>query len=134
MKITRQAPTLTAVAAIFTGLFLSSRAVFTTATVVGSSMSPALRDGQRLLIVYARWRHVRLGDVIVFTNPRKHAEPPYLIKRVVAKSGEVSPFDHALVPPHHVIVRGDNPVSLDSRQLGPINECDILGVCVRQRG
>lgn len=106
------------------------RLVLTTARVVGTSMSPTLADGARLLVVRRWCRQPRVGEVIVFANPRSSQEPSHLVKRVVAASLQVSPIDKAIVPAGHLIVRGDNPHSLDSRQLGPIKVRSVLGVAI----
>jgi signal peptidase I len=100
-------------------------------TVVGNSMSPTLRDGQRLFARRLR-RDPRLGEVIVFRVP--DATLPHRIKRVAAVAGDPVPDwltpvlpDLPHVPDGHVAVAGDNPRSQDSRQLGLIDCRDILG-------
>jgi signal peptidase I len=113
--------------AVLAGLAAATRSVFTTADVVGNSMAPTLTDGQRLLITRARWSPVRAGQIVVFVNPRPRAEPRYLVKRVVAIAGQRSPLDGRPVADGQLIVRGDNLVSLDSRQLGPIELSSVLG-------
>ena len=37
------------------------------------------------------------------------------------------------VPPHCLLVRGDNPRSLDSRHFGYVPTADVLGVALRRR-
>ncbi|WP_052423459.1 S26 family signal peptidase [Nonomuraea candida] len=100
-------------------------------TVRGNSMSPTLRDGQRVLARRLR-RAPRRGEVIVFRVADE--ELPHRIKRVAAVAGDLLPDWLAVtlpnvprVPAGHVAVVGDNPRSQDSRQLGLIDCHDILG-------
>ncbi len=109
------------------------RGSITTARVVGSSMAPTLKDGQRLLVIRRRWRRPGRGDVVVFSNPRRPHSPSWLVKRVAAMAGDVSPIDQSVVPAGQVAVLGDGPESLDSRQLGNIEERSILGVVAHPR-
>jgi nickel-type superoxide dismutase maturation protease len=81
--------------------------------VADTSMAPALRPGDRLVVV--RWLTVRSGDVIVFRDPE--ARSTFLVKRV----GEMKAGGD-------VLVRGDNPnVSRDSRHFGPVPRRLIIG-------
>jgi signal peptidase I len=100
-------------------------------TVVGNSMSPTLRDGQRLLARRLR-RNPRRGEVIVFRVSDETL--PHRIKRVAAIAGDPVPDwltpvlpDLSHVPSGRVAVVGDNPRSQDSRQLGLVDCRDILG-------
>lgn len=99
-------------------------------TVVGQSMSPTLRDGQRLLARRLR-RAPRRGEVIVFRVPDELL--PCRIKRVAAIAGDPVPDwlaptlpGIARIPAGRVAVVGDNPRSQDSRQLGLVDCHDIL--------
>lgn len=99
-------------------------------TVVGQSMSPTLRDGQRLLARRLR-RAPRRGEVIVFRVSDE--ELPCRIKRVAAIAGDPVPDwltptlpGVARIPTGSVAVVGDNPRSQDSRQLGLVDCHDIL--------
>jgi signal peptidase I len=101
-------------------------------TVVGQSMSPTLRDGQRLLARRLR-RNPRRGEVIVFRVPEDE-ELPCRIKRVAAIAGDPVPDwltptlpELARIPAGSVAVVGDNPRSQDSRQLGLVDCHDIVG-------
>jgi nickel-type superoxide dismutase maturation protease len=80
--------------------------------IVGDSMLPALRPGDRLLL----WRPapVRPGDVVAVTDPRLASRT--MVKRVAARG------------PEGVTVLGDNAAaSTDSRQLGPLAPSAIRG-------
>jgi nickel-type superoxide dismutase maturation protease len=80
--------------------------------VVGDSMLPALRPGDRLLVV--RPARSRPGDVVAVADPRLASRT--MVKRVAARS------------PEGVVVLGDNAAaSTDSRQLGPLAPAAIRG-------
>jgi signal peptidase I len=98
--------------------------------VRGNSMSPTLRDGQRLLARRLR-RDPRRSEVIVFRV--SDDQLPHRIKRVAAVAGDPLPDwltpvlpDVPHVPAGYVAVAGDNPRSQDSRQLGLVHCRDIL--------
>lgn len=100
-------------------------------TVRGNSMSPTLRDGQKLL-VRRLFRRPRDGEVIVFRVP--DPELPHRVKRVAAVAGDPVPSwlaatlpGLARVPDGFVAVVGDNPRSQDSRQLGLVDCRDVVG-------
>jgi signal peptidase I len=98
------------------------------ATVRGSSMAPAFHDGDRVYAV--RRPRYRVGDVIVF-DVGPGTGPGWRIKRVTAVAGDPAPDWPATpgptVPPGHLVVEGDNPVSQGSRQLGYIPAARVLG-------
>ncbi|HEY1295074.1 MAG TPA: S26 family signal peptidase [Chloroflexota bacterium] len=78
-----------------------------------TSMQPALRPGDRLLVL--TWARPRASDVIIFRDPE--ALSTFTVKRVQALTSEGS-----------LIVRGDNPnVSRDSRHFGPVPRALIVG-------
>ncbi|HET7721452.1 MAG TPA: nickel-type superoxide dismutase maturation protease, partial [Acidimicrobiales bacterium] len=80
--------------------------------VVGDSMLPALRPGDRLLVLRPAW--ARPGDVVAVTDPRLPTRT--MVKRVAARG------------PEGVTVLGDNAAaSTDSRQLGPLAPATIRG-------
>jgi len=84
--------------------------------VADTSMAPALRPDDRLLIV--RSQSARPGDVIVFRDPDAHAT--FLLKRV-----------DAITSDGDVVVRGDNPnASRDSRHFGAVPRRLIFGRAV----
>ena len=81
-----------------------------------TSMQPALRPGDRLLVT--TWARPRPGDVVVFRDPE--ATRTLTVKRV-----------QALTPEGSLIVLGDNPnVSRDSRHFGPVARSLIVGRAV----
>jgi nickel-type superoxide dismutase maturation protease len=84
--------------------------------VRGSSMEPALSDGDRLLVVLVpSWWPLRPGQLVALRDPRPDAGR-LMVKRVHRAS------------PWSVEVRGDNPAaSTDSRALGPISRAELVG-------
>ena len=91
-------------------------------TVRGHSMTPTLHSGDRLVVRrWIRGAMPAVGDVIVFLPDDRG----YRIKRVAAIAGDPVPAwlgrdPGACIPAGHVIVRGDNPRSEGSRELGYI--------------
>ena len=80
--------------------------------VTGESMAPALRPGDRLLVV--RRGRARVGDVVAVADPRLPAR--IMLKRVAHQG------------PAGLTVLGDNPAaSTDSRQLGPLAPATVRG-------
>jgi nickel-type superoxide dismutase maturation protease len=78
-----------------------------------TSMQPALRPGDRLLIT--PWAPLRPRDLVVFVDPEAHRTR--LVKRI-----------EGFTPEGSLIVRGDNPnVSRDSRHFGPVPRSLIVG-------
>jgi nickel-type superoxide dismutase maturation protease len=83
--------------------------------VAGDSMVPALRPGDRLLVL--RGRRTRVGDVVAVADPRLPSR--ILVKRVAGHG------------PGGVVLLGDNPsASTDSRVLGPVAPAAIRGRAV----
>lgn len=116
-------------------------------TVEGMSMSPALYDGEKVLIRRGI-RGLAKGRIVVLARPHaisgwRHNPPAgrdldstgWYIKRVVAVAGEPYPPEvdrSGVVPSGHVVVLGDHRRSEDSKQHGPCPIDQILGVQVRK--
>lgn len=127
--------------------FLAARRV----VVNGWSMSPALRNGERVLfdrLAYVGGRP-RLGDVVLVAHP---ARPSIrMIKRVVARSGDTVAIEghrcwvngerlghlpgeppgegregRTLTRGEYFVAGDDLEFSTDSRELGPVRRRDIL--------
>jgi nickel-type superoxide dismutase maturation protease len=85
--------------------------------VVGDSMAPQLRPGDRLLVTSLV--PIRRGDVVALRDPRDRGR--VLVKRVAA----------VLDAERRVVVLGDNrAASTDSRSFGPVPVRLLLGRCV----
>ncbi|MFD9479825.1 MULTISPECIES: S24/S26 family peptidase [Streptomyces] len=115
-----------------------------TITVSGQSMSPTLTSGDRVLVRRGT-RGLRRGRIVVVARPDSdagwaQAEPigrrapaagRWYIKRATAVAGDAYPFGVGRtdpVPPGHIALIGDNPVSVDSKQHGPCPEHQVFGV------
>lgn len=101
------------------------------ATVVGTSMLPAFRPGERVLVRRPA-PDLRVGDVVVVVAPDSadSADPRLLVKRVAALPGDALP-DGTVVPGRAVVVLGDNG-GYDSRQFGPLPREQVVGVVMRR--
>ena len=80
------------------------------------SMRPTLLPGDRLLGL--RTERLRIGDVVCFER-----RPDFwLVKRVAALSGELSPIDAETVPAAHMVVLSDarDRTLADSRSFGAV--------------
>ncbi|MGC4875462.1 S26 family signal peptidase [Micromonospora sp. DT43] len=140
-------------AAATAGLLWARRHLLRVA-VVGRSMEPTLRSGDRVLARRVPLARVRPGDVVVVvaparmtagrpTSPDAVDNPGLLIKRAYAVPGDPVPVDRVPllrqggernVPAGRLVVLGDNPPqSYDSRECGYIPESDVLGVVIRPR-
>lgn len=122
---------------------LSLRRVLLVTTVDGTSMEPALRPGDRLLV--RRTRRVRAGQVVVFRPPSRPGARPgrvLLVKRAVAVPGDHVPVAWeypdlggvagTVVPPGYLVVLGDNrATSWDSRHYGLVRREQVAGVMIR---
>ena len=136
------------------GAYLAALAVNRSLREVdGHSMQPTLWPGDRLLVVPARLRQPRRGDVVIVDDPR--APSRRTCKRVVGlpgeqvvlKAGRLSidgdPLDEPYVaapgrdrrsfrvPADRLLVLGDNRVgSTDSRTYGPVPRATVRAVAV----
>ncbi|RSN71324.1 S26 family signal peptidase [Actinomadura sp. WAC 06369] len=115
------------------------------ATVMGSSMEPTFRPGQRLVVRRVSGDAVHSGDVVVVRDvepgtPQASAGRrlgPCLIKRVLARSGDPVPRDlvpalrdvsEPTIPAGRIVLVGDNAdASYDSRTYGYYLERDVVG-------
>ncbi|MEY9908212.1 signal peptidase I [Catenulispora sp. MAP12-49] len=118
---------------------------YTVIQVEGTSMAPTFADGDRLLVRRTRLDAVGRGEVVVFRTPPDYRAapdtPPWLVKRAVAIYGDGVPADMRAavgesteVPAARLMVRGDNPRSLDSRNFGYVTTDGFRGVVVRRFG
>ncbi|MEU0955886.1 S26 family signal peptidase [Streptomyces niveus] len=127
-------------------------------TIRGSSMEPAFRDGDRVLVL--RGRQLAVGQVVVVERPSRGprwttppisrpagqvplAERHWLIKRIAAVPGDPVPPDQvatwmktteSTVPVGKLILLGDNAeASYDSRQAGYFQAERVLGIVLFSR-
>ncbi|GIE99572.1 S26 family signal peptidase [Paractinoplanes rishiriensis] len=137
MTAWRVAAALSAVTAV--GLVVAARRRFLVIDVVGDSMAPAYRDGDRVLV--RRTRRFRRGDVVI----ARHQEgggylTSWLVKRLVALPGDPVPESvlpatgtaDLFVPAGMTVLIGDHPGSADSRSWGFIPMTDLAGVVVQR--
>jgi nickel-type superoxide dismutase maturation protease len=114
----RQVVQLAAVAAAATGLWRSLRRV----EVTGSSMSPTLRPGDRLVVMARPWgppRWPKPGQVVAVRDPRRPDR--ILIKRVAAVHRGTGTVE---------VLGDDRTTSTDSRAFGPVPRSSIVGRAV----
>jgi signal peptidase I len=115
------------------------------AVVSGPSMSPTLRDRDRVLVRRVRPAALRRGDVALVAMPGQPGRG-WIIKRVVALPGDpvpagLSPAGSSVagsslagsVPAGVLVLLGDNPESsVDSRDFGYVPADRLFGVTVRR--
>ena len=104
-------------------------------TVLGESMLPTLRPGDRVLVVRRAGHRLRPGDVVLLRAPG----PPdpvaggVVVKRLVGVAGDpLTPDMRAVVgaarvPSGRVLVRGDGRRSTDSRVWGALPAASLIG-------
>jgi signal peptidase I len=123
---------------------------FVVVTVEGTSMAPTLANGDRVLVRRRRIGRVRRSDVVVLeppvdprgvyvSGPAGPGGRRWNIKRVAALPGDPLPAGVAVagvvrVPAGMMVVLGDNPDSVDSRQRGFFHADQLLGVAIRRLG
>jgi signal peptidase I len=111
--------------------------------VIGDSMAPVYRPGDRLLV--RRSRRMRTGDVVIAHHQdggRRTGRGPgtaWLVKRLVAQPGEPVPDSVVaaaggvrVVPAGMTVLLGEHPESADSRIWGLIPAGDVAGVVTRR--
>jgi signal peptidase I len=125
-------------AAVAAAALAWARRRFLLITVKGNSMAPAYRNGERLVV---RRGGYATGEVVMLRAPdRPGLGVDWMIKRVVATAGDDVPADlggrveAGVVPAGRLLVRSDAPHGLDSRQLGLIDDRDVIGVVREPRG
>jgi signal peptidase I len=110
--------------------------------VHGVSMTPTLRDGDRVLVRRTPVAGIRPGAVVVVAMPPPRAEgdPPWLVKRAVAVPGDPVPRDgfpvlpdaDRTVPAGQLVLLSDNRAAgYDSRRAGYFAADTLLGEVVR---
>jgi signal peptidase I len=114
-----------------------ARRRWTVVTVRGTSMSPTMRDGDRVLVRRCAGGDLRPGQIVVASPPGRRRSR-WNVKRAVALPGDPVPADvrpvvpGEVVPPGALVMRGDNPLSLDSRQLGFYSLDEVMGIVTYQ--
>lgn len=122
-------------------LVLGLRRCLLMVEVEGPSMTPTLRDGERVLVRRQPAR-ITAGDIVVFRLPGEARQSRgQLIKRVAAVAGDAVPASvqpvvgarpGERVPEHSLVVFGDGPHSTDSRNWGYLPDANVSGVVVRR--
>ena len=133
MKAAWVAVVVVAVALVAGSLALAwARRRFMLITVRGDSMMPTYRNGQRVLVRCGRFS---VGDVVMIRSPAPQIyQVDWMVKRAVAMAGDAVPADliepaaAAVVPSGKLLVRSDASDGVDSRQLGLIDDRDVMGV------
>ncbi len=112
-------------------------------TVRGGSMTPALAEGDRVVVIRRPGRISATRDLVVIRAPAsayEARERPIRLKRLVARPGDPVPETiraaqglqrDAVVAPGRIAVLGDHPRSEDSKQWGLIPADLIVGFVVR---
>jgi signal peptidase I len=137
---------LLAIAVLSVATLWWMRGRYVVVTVDGTSMEPAYRPGDRLLVRRTSADRLRLGDVVVVTASPATSPPfgavrdrRWVVKRIAAL--QVVPPEVACsmpdstVPAGQMILLGDNAAnSVDSRTAGGYAVDRLLGVVLRQLG
>lgn len=140
--------TAIALAVIAIGVWLVvMRRRYIEVTISGSSMEPAHKPGDRVLVKRVAPATLRTGEVVVVQRPSRDGSWPadevhlWLLKRVAAVPGDPVPRDSVpalvsvtepTVPPGHLVLLGDaGRGSFDSKQIGYFPMSRVLGVVVR---
>lgn len=114
--------------AILLLLLLVKLFFFTVAQVTGDSMYPTYYDGQFVLVdkITYQTQNPKIGDVVIAVEPITNKR---VIKRITGAAGsQIIYQDKTLVLPEgEYFIEGDNAVSTDSKDYGPIPKERILG-------
>lgn len=121
------------------------RRTFVVVEVDGGSMTPALISGDRVVVL----RHgmlARVNAIVLLRRPDAadfgadvRNPDGWMLKRVAAVAGDDYPavvvaarpeLAEATVQAGTVVVLGDNPLSLDSKQWGAIERSSVAGVVI----
>ena len=131
-----------AMVGIVAGVALARRLLLVV-RVNGVSMAPALRPGQRLLVLRAPLP-LRAGAIVVFREPGQDDQGSvagWVVKRAVAVAGDSVPEPvrpavggATTVPAGMVVVLGDGMTSADSRLWGFLPARAIAGRVVATLG
>ncbi|BBC33233.1 hypothetical protein SGFS_045270 [Streptomyces graminofaciens] len=140
--MTAAAPVLLALAGllVLAAALLLARGRLVAVTVRGYSMSPTLMPGDRILMLRGRHR-VATGRVAVVAAPHPEhgwhsptgtTSDSWYVKRIVAVAGEPVPCwagrcPGTHVPPGMLVLLGEKPGSMDSKQLGYCPEDKLIG-------
>ncbi|MFC9624650.1 S26 family signal peptidase [Streptomyces sp. NPDC056930] len=125
---------------VLAAALLLARGRLVAVTVRGYSMSPTLMPGDRILMLRGR-RRVATGRVAVVVAPHPehgwHAPAgttpdSWYVKRIVAVAGEPVPHwarrcPGTHVPPGMLVLLGERPGSMDSKQWGYCPEGKLVG-------
>jgi signal peptidase I len=134
-----------AIIAMIAVTVLTLRHRYTVITVRGPSMTPTLREGEKVLARRVRGQAVRNGDIIILRVPGTGADGTpnryTAVKRVAATAGDPLPAflpprattSSELLPTGHLAVLSDNPKgSVDSRAWGLVPAANVLAKVVRK--
>ena len=123
---------------------LALRRHYTVIIVRGPSMTPTLREGEKVLARRVHGHTVRSGDIVILRVPGLGPDGTpnryTAVKRVAATAGDpLPPFlspptttGSELLPAGHLAVLGDNTTaSVDSREWGLVPAANVLAKVVR---
>lgn len=134
--------TIAVILAVALACLWLARRRFLLVTVDGLSMTPALRDGDRVLVQRTTVERLTRGTVVIVQRPAdsgswEGARDRWIVKRVHSLPGDPIPVHlgpalaglRGAVPPGFLVVLGDSPEgSFDSRYIGLVPAERLLGV------